>query len=380
MPDSPASQPILIFSAGFGDGHNAAAANLRAAIVEETYGEIQPPIIDLFQEGMPILTSFLKWGYVFLTTHYPKAWKALYDHADETEPSRLGWDTFGGLPRRMSSHLARHRPAAVISTYPLYPHLLRDVLPGLPVPKFVGTVVTDSLEINSVWTKGPCDCFFVTDDGTRDLFLQAGVAPSGVVTTGFAVPLLFQQLTPRQPVPGQFKVLFFATASAKNVQQTIESLLTSGPEISQLTVVMGRHEKRLRKTIEQTLSRFPRQDTLLLGWTREVPQMLVNHDLVISKAGGATVHECFAAGIPVLANNAIPGQEEGNARLLEQRRCGWYHTDAPSLGGFLREQVATDQYEQIRQNMRQARNPNGATSIAQRVLLEIGYPTPKSSE
>jgi processive 1,2-diacylglycerol beta-glucosyltransferase len=55
----------------------------------------------------------------------------------------------------------------------------------------------------------------------------------------------------------------------------------------------------------------------IIGWTRRVPQLLNSHHLVVGKAGGATVHEAIAARCPMLIHHLVPGQEEGNLRLLE---------------------------------------------------------------
>jgi processive 1,2-diacylglycerol beta-glucosyltransferase len=51
--------------------------------------------------------------------------------------------------------------------------------------------------------------------------------------------------------------------------------------------------------------------------------MLSSH-LVVSKAGGATTHECVAAGTPMIVTQVIPGQEAGNARLIVEHGAGTY--------------------------------------------------------
>ena len=40
-------------------------------------------------------------------------------------------------------------------------------------------------------------------------------------------------------------------------------------------------------------------------------------DLVVTKPGGLTSTESLASGLPIIAINPIPGQEEENARFLE---------------------------------------------------------------
>jgi len=47
-----------------------------------------------------------------------------------------------------------------------------------------------------------------------------------------------------------------------------------------------------------------------------MPELLMSHHLVIGKAGGRTVQEAIAARCPMIVNQVIPGQEEGNAELI----------------------------------------------------------------
>ena len=51
-----------------------------------------------------------------------------------------------------------------------------------------------------------------------------------------------------------------------------------------------------------------------------MPELMMSHHLVIGKAGGAIVQEAIAARCPMIINQVIPGQEEGNAELIW--RCG----------------------------------------------------------
>jgi processive 1,2-diacylglycerol beta-glucosyltransferase len=52
-----------------------------------------------------------------------------------------------------------------------------------------------------------------------------------------------------------------------------------------------------------------------------MPELLMSHHLLIGKAGGATVQECLAARTPMLITQVVPGQEEGNARLMVEAGC-----------------------------------------------------------
>ena len=45
-------------------------------------------------------------------------------------------------------------------------------------------------------------------------------------------------------------------------------------------------------------------------------------DLLITKAGPGSLHEAFLAGLPLILSGAVPGQEEGNVRLVVEGGAG----------------------------------------------------------
>src|SRR5205085_7302510 len=89
---------------------------------------------------------------------------------------------------------------------------------------------------------------------------------------------------------------------------------------TQLTVTVGRDES-LRLAI-QSIRNLSAQKFEVIGWTTELPRLLSSHHVLVSKAGGATVQEAIAAGCPTIINQVVPGQQEGNARLIVETNSG----------------------------------------------------------
>jgi processive 1,2-diacylglycerol beta-glucosyltransferase len=87
-----------------------------------------------------------------------------------------------------------------------------------------------------------------------------------------------------------------------------------------LTVTVGRDEK-VRRAVESIRDASAQKFTII-GWTTELPQLLASHHVLVSKAGGATVQEAIAAACPIIINQVVPGQEEGNAQLVTQTNSG----------------------------------------------------------
>src|SRR4029079_13069866 len=89
---------------------------------------------------------------------------------------------------------------------------------------------------------------------------------------------------------------------------------------TQLTATVGRDEK-LRRAVESIRAASAQKFTII-GWTTELPQLLASHHILVTKAGGATVQEAIAAACPMIINQVVPGQEEGNAQLITQTNSG----------------------------------------------------------
>lgn len=311
--DAP-SPRILIVTAAFGEGHNSAARNLALALDE--LGAITQ-VADPCLLGVPGLTSLLCRGYRFITNRSPRLWAAFYRSTDRLDFSRRTSPVMRFPERALGRLIDEFRPTALVSTYPLYPYFLKRLPQGMRGNLPVFTVVTDSIEINAAWLRAPSDWWLVSDPLTKKGMTDWGLREEAVVDTGFPVHPVFAIHPPlsAQETAGPFRVLYFATARRGFVREHGRALLEGSPEVC-LTIVMGRAVRRLWAEVKQLKDAYPGR-VRTLGWTKRVPSLLANHHMVVGKAGGATVHEAIAACCPMLIHHLVPGQEEGNLRLLQ---------------------------------------------------------------
>jgi len=68
---------ILILTAGFGDGHNAAARSLRDAIdlLDE---DARAEVLDLFADSYGAFNTFARKTYLGVVQYAPKLWGGIY--------------------------------------------------------------------------------------------------------------------------------------------------------------------------------------------------------------------------------------------------------------------------------------------------------------
>lgn len=73
-----------------------------------------------------------------------------------------------------------------------------------------------------------------------------------------------------------------------------------------------------------------KQDSIkVLPFTNKVPELMSISDLVITKPGGLTTSESLASFLPMIVINPIPGQEEQNAKFLENNGAAiWIKKDS----------------------------------------------------
>ncbi len=100
-----------------------------------------------------------------------------------------------------------------------------------------------------------------------------------------------------------------------------------------LTVTVGRDA-----ALEQRVRALGNVE--VFGWTKELPRLMAEAHFLVSKAGGATVQECLAAATPMLVSQIVPGQEEGNARLIAEAGAGALATDAEAIARAVRDAAA----------------------------------------
>ena len=102
----------------------------------------------------------------------------------------------------------------------------------------------------------------------------------------------------------------------------------------------------------------------------------MTHHVVISKAGGATTQESINALCPMLVNQVVPGQEEGNYELLRRHEAGALAETPAALVETLQRAFADDAalWRRWRANLGRLARPAAARDIAAHVLENCAAP------
>src|SRR5262249_32949768 len=79
---------------------------------------------------------------------------------------------------------------------------------------------------------------------------------------------------------------------------------------------------------------------IALGWVPDMAALIRSSDVVVQNAGGLTVWEALACGVPVVSYRCVAGHGRANTDALEQAdRVPWARDNA-ALAVLLRDAVA----------------------------------------
>lgn len=314
---------VLILTAGYGQGHNTAAANLQSALQK---AGADATVEDLLGKAYPSVHSFLTKLYSAVIVYAPLLWELFYRLVNADQGIRKRAVQLGRLDTLLEKMIESDRPDIICSTHMLYNYAINRVYPPEePRPFRQATVVTDSLTINRIWYETHSDLWYVPNRETGYRLKEDGVSEDRIHDLGFPVHESFFDEgveAARPPLEkGPARILYIANSDRVAPREVAETLLLHRD--FHLTMTVGKQEQ-LKEELEKRFSaeieagRFSVQ-----GWSREIPRLMVRHHVVIGKAGGATTQEAIAARAPMLITHVVPGQEEGNYLLLKKHGAGF---------------------------------------------------------
>jgi 1,2-diacylglycerol 3-beta-galactosyltransferase len=312
---------VLILTADAGFGHRS-AANAIAGAFERSYKDrtnvsICNPVED---KKAPSILRDAQNDYDKLVRNLPDLYKFNYQISDSTVPSAVLESALTVLLFSViRATLRSFQPDVVITTHPFYMSPLNTyiTLRRLSIPFL--TVITDLTNVHRLWFNQGTDlCFLPTDQSLQEA-ISTGLSPDICSVTGIPVnPAFLEETRTKAEIraelgwsPEVITALVMGSARVKNLLNVLHILNHSGLPI-QLVLVAGGDEKLYDalKSIEWHTT------TYIYNYVEQMPKFMKAADLIIGKAGGLTVTESLACGLPFLLIDVTPGQEEGNADYI----------------------------------------------------------------
>lgn len=306
---------IPVLSAGFGEGHNAAARALVAALSRCSAAGVQGEFHDIFMEAYGVEKAHQQRdSYVKIANRFPRLWGCAYAALDYLPLVPMTLPLVRPVQHRLFALLEELKPPVVVTAYPLYNYMFerRWKLSDPCRPKII-TVVTDSVSVNRAWHRAHSDWYVTPNQATAEVMVRQGVPREKILPFGFPVSEKLASRS-RAIAGGRPKVLLMLNPGRKDAVEVARAVSELPID---LTITVGK-DADFKGAVEIAVA----SRATVLGWTDQIPELMLHSHLVVSKAGGATTHECVAAGVPMVISQVIPGQEAGNARLIVDHEAG----------------------------------------------------------
>ncbi|MBY0113716.1 MAG: glycosyltransferase [Phycisphaerales bacterium] len=315
---------ILVLSASVGAGHMRAAE-----AVEKAMRQLRPDAevlnLDVLTLTNAIFRRVYATAYLDLVNKAPHLLGYFYDITDKPGPRDSRGDRLQRLVERLNTRrlekLLTDQPwDMVINTHFLPASLIaRARKKGKSTQKQV-TVVTD-FEAHAFWDNQPCEHYFVATEEAKRTLAARGIAMADMTVTGIPIDPLFAvekdvaALRKKHKVGGDRPTVLLMAGGfgVGPIERMFDAAIEVGTPLD-LIVVCGKNAK-LKAKLEKVKTP-ERHRVQVMGFTKEMDELLAIADLIVSKPGGLTTSECLARGVPMAIVNPIPGQESRNSDFL----------------------------------------------------------------
>ncbi len=326
------SPSILIASASVGAGHKTVAQTLKDSLNRRA-PDIRVRTCDVLSYATAWFRAYYRGGFAYTMSKMPYFYGLLYHLSNHPHNSRRNlfeqrrlW-TERQMLRRFTRRLMRRPPSLIINTHfistPIIEHMNRRRM--INIPQMV--LVTD-FEVHRFWYSKGVSRWFVPSDYSAHTLWRWGIRRRRITVSGIPVRQQWTRRTDRSKILNRWnldenKPLVILTGGTQFTCGPIYKIARGIVKTNQnanLVVITGANKKlywrlsRLAKSACRTGRSYPRLRPIV--FTRRLGELVSACTLMVTKAGGVTLAECIAGGVPMVILKPVPGHEEGNAAYL----------------------------------------------------------------
>ncbi len=364
---------VLILSASTGHGHNQAAQSLKLEL--ETSGYCVQIAEPLREEGR-IIETLVEDGYHLLATRLPKMYGTLYKITYSKYLNKGIVTLFNkALGHTVQQLIAEYKPDLVISTHPLLVNVVSSLKASGHIHIPFIALVTDYMA-HPFYVNQYVDAYIVGSSFTKDTLTEKGVADDKIYTYGIPVRAEFRQ--PRTLAKASpFTILIMGGSMGVPGIKSCMRRLVENPRLFNIQVVCGSNTKLQKELERKYAGTINGKQITIHGFARNIPELMDQSDVIVTKPGGLTVSEALNKNIPMIIPFFIPGQEEENAEILVKAGVALKVNNSSELNEVLNRLIESpallDHMRAKQYEMSKNLSPGSIVSLADRLIYTYRF-------
>ena len=362
---------VLILMSDTGGGHRSAAEAIAEGLAHIEPGEFDVQLLDFIADCTPFPLNRAGQLYRPAVTYGGPLWGWFWRLNDGHRRMAILLKFFTPWARGKLTQLLRQTtPQVVVSVHSLSNHLAVQAVRKLDKPIPVITVVTDLRRAYASWFCPGVDLCIVPSDAVRQKALACGLSPQKIKVVGLPVSLKFGQVVGEKSElkeklglkPDLPALLLVGGGEGMGRVFPIARAIAGARLPAQLLVVAGRNGS-LRRQLESVAWEIP---TTVFGFADNMPELMAASEVIITKAGPATISEAIACGLPIISSGAIPYQEDLNAAYVVENGVGRLAEEPGEIANLLQEwlQPGNEELSQMARNARRLARPETTLEVA----------------
>lgn len=363
---------VLILLSDTGGGHRAAAEAIRDALFRKPGADsVAVELVDVFRDYSPAPFKYLPEIYPWWVNNSKQSWGAGYNISNTRQRARiLSTTIFHTLEQGLKRLLREHPADVIVCVHSALARPTMKAMQSLPDRAPFVVVVTDLVSTHHMWYERRAERTLVPTAAALARGYENGLTGEQLRLTGLPVhPAFIDGLTDQGNAraalglePQLPAVLLVGGVDGMGPVYDTALALNERRPACQLLIIAGRNE-----TLRQRLGAVAwNQPTQVYGFRSDMPLVLAATDIIVTKAGPATISEACIAGLPLILYDAIPGQETGNVDWVVEHDIGVFTPDPQEIGDTLVAWLAEGPagLQRRSQRARDQARPNAVFEIA----------------
>jgi processive 1,2-diacylglycerol beta-glucosyltransferase len=356
------SLKIIVAYASAGSGHRRAAQAIYQHF-KKNYPELNTNLVDILEYTNFLFANFYSRGYSLLVTRLRFIWVIGY-HLTSLKYISWLFNLFSRLNcPRFANLLKRLKPDIVLATHFFPAEVIAYLKQKGEIDSRLVTIVTD-FSLHTFWVFENCDDYIVGLDYTRNRLIDRGINQDKIRVMGVPIDSGFLAKHREGRYTEGFTALLVTGSFGFSLIEKVVDMLYS--EIN-FIVVCGNNQRLYNR-----LKRRRYIGVRLFGFTEDMPSLMSQSDIVITKPGGLTIAEALAMQLPLIFIGSIPGQETKNAQILESCGCAINAKNLKSLRDtIINLKSHPGRLDSMRANIEKIKRPDATGEICRYVMRDV---------